>query len=77
MGCWWVLRPSEKFSASANKADNASVNLEYSSDEDGEIGSTRCPTTRNQGYLRRQGSIKAAKLTRSEDASMEKQVNVA
>jgi len=51
--------------------------LEVSEDpvtEDGESGSTSSPSTRNKGYQRRPGGIKAAKLMRSEDASMEKQV---
>jgi len=74
VGSWRVLRTSDKFSASANTADDASVDLEDSSDEDGESGSTSSPSTRNKGYQRRPGGIKAAKLMRSEDASMERQV---
>jgi len=74
VGCWRVLRTSDKFSGSANTADDASVDLDDSSDEDGESGSTSSPSTRNKGYQRRPGGIKAAKLMRSEDASMERQV---
>jgi len=74
VGCWRVLRTSDKFSGSANTADDASVDLDDSSDEEGESGITSSPTTRNKGYQRRPGGIKAATLTRLEDASMEKQV---
>jgi len=68
------LRTSDKFSGSANTADDASVDLDDSFDEDGESGSTSSPTTRNEGYQRRPGGIKAAKLMRLEDASMEIEV---
>ena len=74
VGCWRVLRTSDKFSGAANTADDASVDLDDSSDEDGESGSTSSPNSRNKGYQRRPGGIKAAKLMRSEDAGMEKQV---
>jgi len=50
------------------------MDLDDSSDEDGESGSTSRPTTRNKGYKRRMGGIKAAKLMSSEDATIEKQV---
>jgi len=68
------LRTSDKISGSANTADDASVGLDDSSDEDVESGRKRSPTTRNKGYQRLPGDIKATKLMRSEDASMEKQV---
>jgi len=74
VGCWHVLRTSDKFSGAANTADDASVDLDDSSDENGESGSTSSPNSRNEGYQRRPGGIKAAKLMRSEDAGMEKQV---
>jgi len=74
VGCWQVLRTSDKISGSANTADDASVGLDDSSDGDGESGRKRRPTTRNKGYQRLPGDIKATKLMRSEDASMEKQV---
>jgi len=44
------------------------------SDEDGESGSKNSPTMLNKRYQRRPRGIKAAKLTRSGDTSMEKQV---
>jgi len=74
VGCWRVLRTSDKFSGAASTADDASVDLGYSSDDDGENGSTSSLNSRNNGYQRRPGGIKAAKLMRSEDAGMEKQV---
>ena len=74
VGCWRVLRTSDKFSGAANTADDASVDVGDSSDEDGESGSTSSPNSRNKGYQSRPGGIKAAKLMRSEDAGMEKQV---
>jgi len=74
VGCWRVMRTSDKFSGAANTADDASVDLDDSSDEDGESGSTSSPNSRNKGYQRRPGGIKAAKLMRSEDAGMEKKV---
>jgi len=40
VGCWRVLRTSDKFSGAANMADDANVDLGDSSDEDGESGST-------------------------------------
>jgi len=73
-GCWRVLRTSHKFSGAANTADDTSVDLDDSSDKDGESGSTSSPNSRNKVYQRRTGGIKAAKLMRSEDADMEKQV---
>jgi len=74
VGCWRVLRTSDKFSGAANTADDASVDLGDSSDEDGDSGSTSSPNSRNKGYQSRPGGIKDAKLMRSEDAGMEKQV---
>jgi len=74
VGCWRVLRTSDKFSGAANTADDASVHLDHASDEDGESGSTSSPNSRNKGYQRRPGGIKAAKLMRSEDVGAEKQV---
>ena len=74
VGCCRVLRTSDKFSGAANTADDASVDVGDSSDEDGESGSTSSPNSRNKGYQSRPGGIKAAKLMRSEDAGMEKQV---
>ena len=74
VGRWRVLRTSDKFSGAANTADGASVDLDEFFDEDGESYRTSSPTTRNKGYQRRPGSIKTAKLTRPEEASMEKQV---
>jgi len=50
VGCWRVLRISDKFSGSYNTADDASVDLDDSSDEDGESCSTSSPSTRNKGY---------------------------
>ena len=74
VGSWRVLRTSDKFSGAANTADNASVDLDDFCDEDGESGSTSTPSLRNNGYQRRPGGIKAAKLMLSEDAGTEKQV---
>ena len=74
VGCWRVLRTSEKFSGSANTVDDASVDLDASSDADGESGNTSGPSSRNKGYQHRPGGIRAAKLMWSKDASMEKQV---
>jgi len=74
VGCLRVLRTSDKFSGAANTADDASVDLGDSSDEDGDSGRTSSPNSRNKGYQSRPGGIKAAKLMRSEDAGMEKQV---
>jgi len=74
VGCWRVLRTSDKFSGWAITAHDASVDLDDSSDEDGESGSTSSSSTRKKGYQRRPGGIKAAKLMRSEDASMDMQV---
>jgi len=68
------LRTSEKLSGSASTVDDESMNLDDSSDEDGESSSTSSPSTRNKGYQRRPGGIKAAKLMQSEDASMENRV---
>jgi len=50
------------------------MDVDDSSDEDGDSGSTSSPSTRNKGYQRRPCGIEAAKLVRSEDAGMEKQV---
>jgi len=74
VGCWRVLRTPEKFSGSANTADDASVDLDDSSEEHGESDSTSNRTMRNNGYQRRPGGIKAAKLMRSEESRMEEQV---
>ena len=45
-----------------------------SSDEDADSSSTSSPSTRNKGYQRRPCGILAAKLLRSEDAGMEREV---
>ena len=74
VGCRRGFCTSDMFSGPANTADDASVDLDDSSDEDGESGSKSSPTTRNKGYQRLPSDIKATKLMRSEDASMEKQV---
>jgi len=50
------------------------VDLDDSSDDNGERGSTSSPNSRNKGYQRRPGGSKAAKRMRSKDAGMEKQV---
>jgi len=72
--CWRVLRMSEKFSGAANTTDHLSVDLDDSPDEDADSGSTSSPSTPIKGYQRRPCGMKAAKLMRTEDASMEKQV---
>jgi len=74
VGCWRVLRTSDKLSGAVNTAEDASVDLFDSSDEDGESGSTSSPIARNKGYQRGPGGIKAAKLMRSEDAGIKKQI---
>jgi len=74
VACWRVLRASDKFSGAANTTDDLSADLDDSSDEDADSGSTSSPSTPNKGYQRRSCGIKDAKLMRSEDASMEKQV---
>ena len=74
VACWRVLRTSDKFSGAANTADDLSGDHDDSSDEDGDSGSTSSPSGRNKGYQRRPCGIKAAKVMRSEDAGMEKQV---
>ena len=74
VACWRVLRTSEKLSGAANTADDLSMDVDDSSDEDGDSGSTSSPSTRNKGYQRRPCGIEAAKLVSSEDAGMEKQV---
>jgi len=61
-------------SAAPNPAEDATVDLGDSSDEDGESGSTSSPSSRNTGYQSRPGGIKAAKQMLLEDAGMEKQV---
>jgi len=73
VACWRVLRTSDKFSGAASMADG-NMEVEDSSDEDGESGSTSSPSTANTAYQRRTGGIKAAKQMRIEDATMEKQV---
>jgi len=74
VGCWRVSRTSDKFSGAANTADDASVDLYDSADEDGESDSKSSSTTRTRGYQRRPGGIMASKLMRSEDDSMDMQV---
>jgi len=68
------MHTSEKFSAAANLADDASVDLDDSSDTKGESERKSNPNSRNEGYQRRLHGIKAAKLMRAEDAGVEKQV---
>jgi len=67
-----VLRTSGKLSGAANTTEDLCVDLDDSSDEDTESGSTGSPRTPYKGYQRRLSGIKAARLMRSEDASMEK-----
>jgi len=67
---WRVLRTSDELSGAANTADDLSVELEDSSDEDADSGSASSPSTRNKGYQRRPCGIKAAKLMRSADGGM-------
>ena len=74
MGCGPVLRTSDKVNGATNKAEDAIVDLEDSFDGEGEMVSTSSRTKRNKEYQRRPGGIKTAKLMRSEDASMKKQV---
>jgi len=74
VACWRVLRTSDKFSGAAYSTEDLSVDLDDSPDEDADRGSTSSPSTPNKGYQRRTCGIKAAKLMRSEDARMEKQV---
>jgi len=74
VACWRVLRTSDKFSGAANTTDDQSVDPDDSSDEDADSGSTSSPSARNKGYQRRPCGIKAAKLMRSEDAGMEREV---
>jgi len=74
VACWRVLRRSDNFSRAANITDDLSVDVDDSSDEDAESGSKSSPSTRNKGYQRRTCGIKAAKLIRSEDAGMEREV---
>jgi len=50
------------------------VDLDDSSEQDGESGSTSSPNSSNKGYEGRSGGIKATKLMRTEDAGMERQV---
>jgi len=75
VGCSRLLCTSGRFSGAANTADDASIDLDDSSNEDGESGSTSSPNSRNTGYQRRPGGIKAAELMWSEDAGMEKKDN--
>jgi len=74
VACWRVLRMSANFSGAANTTDDPSVNLDVSSDADADRGSTSSPSMPIKGYQRRPCGIKATKLMRTEDASMEKQV---
>jgi len=74
VACWRVLRTSHKFSGAANTADDRSGDQDDSADEDAEGGSTSSRSARRKGYQRRPCGIKAAKLMRSEDSGMEKQV---
>jgi len=64
VACCRVLRTCHKISGAANTADEASVDLDDSSDEDGERGSTSSPNSRKKVYQRRTGGIKAAKFMR-------------
>jgi len=73
LACWRVLRTSDNFSGAASMADG-NMEVENSSDEDGESGSTSSPSTANTACQRRLGGIKAAKQMRIGDATMEKQV---
>jgi len=68
------MHTSDKFRAAAKLADDASVDLDDNSDTKGESERKSSPNSRNEGYQRRPRGIKAAKLMRSEDAGMEKQV---
>jgi len=74
VACWWVLRTSDKFSGAANTTEDLIVNVDISSDEDAKSGSTSSPSTRNKGYQRRLCGIMAAKLMRSADAGVEREV---
>jgi len=53
VACWRVLRTLDKFSGAANTTDDLTVDMDDSSDEDAESGSTSSPSTRNKGYQRR------------------------
>ena len=74
MACGRILRTSDKLNGAANTTEDLSVDLDDSSDEDADSGSRSSPSTPAKVYQRRPCGIKAAKLMRSEDASMEKQV---
>jgi len=74
VACWRVLRTSDKLSGAANTAEDLSVDLDDSSDEDADSGSTSRPSTPNKGYQRRACGIKAEKLMRCEDTGMVVQV---
>ena len=52
VACWRVLRTSDTFSGASNTADDLSVDLDDSSDEDADSGSRSRPGTPNQGYQR-------------------------
>jgi len=74
VACGRILRTSDKFNGAVNTTDDLSVDLDDSSDEDADSGSTSSSSTPTKVYQRRPCGIKAAKLMRSEDASMAKQV---
>jgi len=76
VACWRVLRTSDKFRGAASTTDDLSVDVDDSSDENAESGSKSSPSTRNKGYQRRPCGIKAAKLMRSKNAGMEREVKV-
>jgi len=69
-----VLRTSDKFSGAANTTNDQSVDPDDSSDEDADSGSTSSPSARNKGYQLRPCGTTAAKLMRSEDAGMEREI---
>ena len=73
MACWRVLRTSDQLSGAASTTKDLSVDLDDSSDEDTNTGSTSSLSTPNKGDQRRLCGIKAAKLMRLEEATMEKQ----
>jgi len=74
VACWRVLRTSDKLSGAANTTDDQSVDPDDSANEDADSGSTSSPSARNKGYQRQPCGIKAAKLMRSEDAGMKREV---
>jgi len=73
VACWRVLRTSDKLIGAGNMADG-NIEVNDSSDEDCESGSTSSPSTANTAFQRRPGGIKAAKQIRIEDSNMEKHV---